>query len=226
MHTPTLRHHELPRDDGAPKIATLSVRDYVDDLSALVAALESPPLLVGHSLGGLLAQLVAARTHHAGLVAACPSPVGSGGLNRTTMAISLPHARQTRPWAKPVHPPAWNVFRRGVAHRQSETDARAAYADLVCESGRVLFFELAAPRLDRGKSARIDYSAITGPVPVVGAELDCIVRPRRARQTAARHTDATYVEVKNSDHFVLAGDALPITMSHIDEWIERNRLFT
>src|ERR1700722_14667823 len=71
-HTPTLRHHELPSHEGAMKIASLSLRDYTDDLVAFVNSLDSPPLLVGHSMGGLLAQLVAARPRHAGLVAACP----------------------------------------------------------------------------------------------------------------------------------------------------------
>src|ERR1700738_3693745 len=71
-HTPTLRHHELPVHEGAMRIASLSLRDYTDDLVAYVNLLDSPPLLVGHSMGGLLAQLVAARTRHAGLVAACP----------------------------------------------------------------------------------------------------------------------------------------------------------
>ncbi|WP_231588554.1 alpha/beta hydrolase [Mycobacterium nebraskense] len=85
-HTPTLRHHELPIHEGAMKIASLSLRDYVDDLLAFVNSLESPPLLVGHSMGGLLAQLVAARTRHIGLVAACPAPAagiaGSTPANR------------------------------------------------------------------------------------------------------------------------------------------------
>ena len=65
-HTPTLRHHELPSDEGAMKIASLSLRDYTEDLVAFVNSLDSPPLLIGHSMGGLLAQLVAARSRHAG----------------------------------------------------------------------------------------------------------------------------------------------------------------
>jgi pimeloyl-ACP methyl ester carboxylesterase len=77
---PDVGHHELPLHEGASKIAPLSLRDYTDDLVALVASLDSPPLLVGHSLGGLVVQLVAARTHNAGMVAACPSTVGSSGL--------------------------------------------------------------------------------------------------------------------------------------------------
>jgi pimeloyl-ACP methyl ester carboxylesterase len=73
-HTPTLRHHQLPMQEGAMKIASLSLRDYTDDLVTFVKSLDCPPLLIGHSTGGLLAQLVAARTRHAGLVAACPAP--------------------------------------------------------------------------------------------------------------------------------------------------------
>jgi hypothetical protein len=36
VHTPTLRHHELPLQEGAIKIAPLNMRDYTDDLVALV----------------------------------------------------------------------------------------------------------------------------------------------------------------------------------------------
>jgi pimeloyl-ACP methyl ester carboxylesterase len=59
VHTPTLRHHELPLQEGAMKIVPLSMRDYTDDLVALVDSLDSPPLIVGLSLGGLPAQLAA-----------------------------------------------------------------------------------------------------------------------------------------------------------------------
>ena len=85
-HTPTLRHHEQPMHDGAKKIASLSLRDYTDDLVSLVSWLNSPPLRVGHSMGGLLAPLVAARTRHVWLVAACPAP--ASGINASTPANS------------------------------------------------------------------------------------------------------------------------------------------
>ena len=68
------------------KIASLSLRDYTDDLVAFVNSLDSPPLLIGHSMGGLLAQRVASRTRHAGLVAACPAPAaGILGATRTSL---------------------------------------------------------------------------------------------------------------------------------------------
>jgi len=226
VHSPTLRHHELPLEDGAPKIAQLSIRDYVDDLVALVASLSAAPLLIGHSLGGRIALLVAARTEHAGLVAACPSPIGPSGLNPTTLGISLGHALQPRPWTKPVYPPSWKRFRSGVAGAQTEADARQAYDDLVCESGRIMFFELSMPWRDRSKAAVVDVPAVAGPVLIIGGGRDRIVPPRLARRNAARFAGARYAEIPGADHMVFHGNQLSVTMAYIDDWMSELRVMT
>jgi pimeloyl-ACP methyl ester carboxylesterase len=223
-HTPTLRHHELPSHEGAMKIASLSLRDYTDDLVAFVNSLDSPPLLVGHSMGGLLAQLVAARTRPAGLVAACPAPAaGVLGSTRTTLRMSLPHLLRPRSWTKPWRPPTLEQFRRWVANTQTDDIAREIYDGFVCESGRYLWeLVLAVPRLS--KAAVVDFAAVTGPVLVIGAECDRIVSAGIVRRTAARYQHGTFVGIPRSDHMVFSGVALPITMSYIDDWIARNHV--
>lgn len=226
VHIPTLRHHELPVEEGATKIASLSLRDYADDLVKLVDSLDSAALLVGHSMGGLLAQLVAGRTLHAGVVAACPSP--AAGIYATSpmlLRIGLRHFLQPRPWAKPVYPMTWEQFRKSTANAQTEEHARELFAGLVCDSGRVLC-EVGFPWLDRAKAATVNYSAITTPVLVIAGECDRISLPRIARQTAARYQQAAYVEIPRSDHMVFSGKALPVTMGHIDDWIARNHVLT
>jgi pimeloyl-ACP methyl ester carboxylesterase len=35
VHTPTLRYHDLPLEEGAKKVGSVSLRDYADDLVAL-----------------------------------------------------------------------------------------------------------------------------------------------------------------------------------------------
>ena len=219
VHTPTLRHHELPLHDGAMKIAPLSMRDYTDDLVALV----------GLSLGGLLAQLVAARTRHSGVVAACPSPSpGVFAPTPTTLrsfgSIFASHFLKARPWAEPLYPPTWQRFRRWIANAQTEETARELFADLVCESGRANC-ELVFPFLDRGKATTVTFAAVTTPVLAIGGECDRLITHSVARKTAARYGRGTYVEIPHSDHFVFFGDALPVTMSHIDDWIARNHVF-
>jgi pimeloyl-ACP methyl ester carboxylesterase len=120
-HTPTLRYHELPSHEGAAKVARLSLLDYTHDLVTFVNSLDSAPLLVGHSMGGLLAQLVAARTQHAGLVAACPGPAaGIVGATLPTLRMSLPHMLRARSWNTPWRPPKFEHFRRWIANTQTE----------------------------------------------------------------------------------------------------------
>lgn len=92
-----------------------------------------------------------------------------------------------------------------VAHVQTEEVAREVFAELVCESGRALFLELAAPWLDRAKAARVDFAAVTAPVLVINGELDLIVPARLARRTASRYQRGSYVEIPDSDHLVFHG---------------------
>lgn len=224
VHSPTLRHHDLAIADGADKIATLSVRDYLDDLVPLVNSLDAPPLLVGHSLGGLLVQLLAPRCPNVGVVAACPSPVGPVGLNAAAVRLSRNRAR-FRPWAKPVHPPDWEAFRDLVCGAQSEDVARAVYDDLVCESGRVMFFELAAPWLDRANAAVTDVAAVTGPVLAIAGERDRVVRSSTVRHTVGRYAQGSFAEIGGSDHLVFSGRALAHTMEAIDKWVDANQVF-
>jgi pimeloyl-ACP methyl ester carboxylesterase len=227
VHTPTLRHHELPLQDGAEKVAAVSMRDYTDDLVSLVESLDSPPLLVGLSLGGLLAQLVAARARHAGVVAACPSPAAgifapTPSTVRTFASVFGTHFIQPKPWAKPLYPTDWQRFRRWIANTQTDEDARGFFADLVCDSGRA-YCEIVFPFLDRGNATTVDFATVTTPVLTLRAEHDLLVPPQIARKTAARYRYGTCVDIAGSDHLVFSGDALATTMGHIDAWIAGNR---
>jgi pimeloyl-ACP methyl ester carboxylesterase len=223
-HTPTLRYHELPVQDGAVKVAPLSLRDYTDDLVAFVNSLDSPPLLIGHSMGGLLAQLVAVRTRHAGLVAACPAPAaGILGATPTSLRGIVPHLLRPRPWTKPWRTPTFEQFRRWIANTQTEDVAREIYDGLVYESGRYVWeLFLAVPRLS--KATVVEFAAVTAPVLAMGAECDRIVSAGIVRRTAARYQHGTYVEIPRSDHMVFSGAALPVTMGYIDDWMARNHV--
>lgn len=121
-------------------------------------------------------------------------------------------------------PPSWPLFRAGVAAAQSEEAARAVYDDLVCESARIFFNELAAPWLDRRHAARVDAEDIGVPVLVLRGEADRMVPARVARQTAGRYRSGANLEIAGADHLVFHGDALPATMAAIDRWFAANRL--
>ena len=56
---PALRFHNGKRPPAA--LATTGLNDYADDLEHEIQELNEAPILVGHSMGGLLAQQLAAR---------------------------------------------------------------------------------------------------------------------------------------------------------------------
>jgi pimeloyl-ACP methyl ester carboxylesterase len=75
---PTLRFHDVdPGADPHPQIGTISLLDYAEDLENLIRKQETPPILMGHSMGGLLSQMLGCRGLAKALVLLAPaSPSG------------------------------------------------------------------------------------------------------------------------------------------------------
>lgn len=68
VHTPSFRYHDLPYQDCLNKVGTVTLQDYRDDLVALIESLNQPLLLLGHSLGFLVAQMAAKKIEIDGMI--------------------------------------------------------------------------------------------------------------------------------------------------------------
>ena len=64
---------DLRRDPSS--IATLGVSEVVDHYQKIVSELDSPPIIVGHSFGGLIAHILLDRSLGMAGVAIAPAPV-------------------------------------------------------------------------------------------------------------------------------------------------------
>lgn len=72
---PTLRYHDIqPGEQPDPRLGTVSLADYVDDLCQLIDELEEKPIAIGHSMGGLIVQMLAQKNKLAGMVLCAPAP--------------------------------------------------------------------------------------------------------------------------------------------------------
>jgi len=59
--TPLLRHHDVdPKDKPHPELGCVSLLDYADDLEKEIRTLDEKPVIIGHSMGGLLTQILEA----------------------------------------------------------------------------------------------------------------------------------------------------------------------
>ncbi len=183
---PALPFHDIPPGAPAPPgLATLRLADCVAALEPEVAALGGRPVLLGHSLGGLLAQLLAARTGAAGLILLAPAPSAqtlrpSRAQLRTLGRVTLGWGWWRRATLLDAEAARWGVF-NGVP----EAEARAALAELTWDSGPVLA-QVAASFLDRRGGARVEYARLTMPALVIFGSMDRIATGATARATARR----------------------------------------
>ena len=60
--TPALRYHDVdPKDEPHPGLGTVSLLDYADDLGRAIRSLGEKPVIIGHSMGGLITQILGSR---------------------------------------------------------------------------------------------------------------------------------------------------------------------
>jgi pimeloyl-ACP methyl ester carboxylesterase len=222
VHVPALRWHDVSPSASVPEgLGTTSVLDYAADLEKLIRRLPEKPVLIGHSMGGLLAQILAAR----GLAKACilltpAPPAGVFALAPIHLPVLLKTLATGAFWRKPFRP-TWFESRFALLSLLPEVEARRVHATFVHESGRALA-EIGFWPFDRRGASRVDRAAIDCPLLIVGAARDRITPVSVVRRIARYYgSKATYVELPGHAHWVLGEPGWEKIAEHCIAWIEK-----
>jgi pimeloyl-ACP methyl ester carboxylesterase len=201
-HSPTLPFHD--NGGNAAQVGKLSHTDYVNFLETYVKNLNlpEPPILIGHSMGGLLAQLLAVRIPTRALILFAPA--AAAGINGFALSSirSLAHALFSwKFWDKAqIHPTLesaqYALFNNLPLERQQEL-----FKLLVPESGRVLF-EAGLGAKGEGKPTWVDFEKITSPILIQHGTDDRIVIVQGSRQVVGKYKNATLKEYEGSGHWL------------------------
>jgi pimeloyl-ACP methyl ester carboxylesterase len=150
-----------------------TVGQVADHFDTVVRGLARKPAIIGHSFGGLLAQILAGRGLAAATVAIDPAPFRG--------VLPLPFSALKSAWpvlGNPANrnraiPLTYEQFRFGFANAVSEDEAKQLYeAFAVPASGRPLF-QAATANLDPWTEAKVDTrNPERGPLLIVSGEKD------------------------------------------------------
>jgi pimeloyl-ACP methyl ester carboxylesterase len=181
--TPDLRGHGPA--DSADRVIGVSMADYAADIAGLCAGLSEPPVLVGHSMGGLVAQLAARRVSLAGLVLLAPSPPWGVSGSTVEEAITAVGVQMLGPFSRGAVEPDAELMRRYSLNRMSPEDREAVIGRMHAESAQAVR-ETLNWWLDPFMTTSVGPGRLAAPSLVLAGEFDVVHPPATARQTAER----------------------------------------
>jgi pimeloyl-ACP methyl ester carboxylesterase len=207
-----------PKADLAnPDLAALTSTDVVPPLARTIAALPEKPIVIGHSFGGLMTQLMVQRDLAVAAVAIDSVPP------QGVLSLAWSFLRSLRPVLDPLVPlgrtylmsPAH--FAYSFANDLLPAEQAAAYEELVVPESR---------RRARGaltRAARVDFARPRAPLLMIAGERDHIMPASLNRRNCARYRRSpsitAFKEFPGRAHYsILAGRGWEEVADYVLEW--------
>jgi len=153
--------------------ANKSIGDVADHYASVIGALDNRPAVIGHSFGGLLAQMVAGRGLSAVTVAVDAAPFrGVLPLPISALRSSKPVLENPRNKHRAI-PLTYDQFRYAFANAVSEDEARELFDTYAVPAPGEPLFQAAFANLNPWTEAKVDHeNPDRGPMLIVSGEKD------------------------------------------------------
>jgi pimeloyl-ACP methyl ester carboxylesterase len=191
-------------------LGKVSIHDYAADVARVAAEMDRP-IIVGHSMGGLIAQLVATRDCARAVVLLAPAP--PRGISVMSPRLAIAQAR---------YMPAIMTSRRVIPGR---ADLRALVVNRVPEKEREIVLDMLVP--DSGRAGRemsmlgvpVDRSLVRIPVLVISGDEDLFIPLAKSKRVAARYGAPLRV-APGRGHMLIIEPGYEEVCDWICQWIE------
>ena len=218
--TPTLCFHDVdPRAAPNPQLGTISLLDYAKDLEGEIRQLGVECIVMGESMGGLLAQILGSRGLAKALVLLAPaSPAGINALKPSVIKSFWSVQTSWGFWKKPMRQ-TYDEALYSMLHLLPADEQKATCDRYVYESGRAAS-EIGYWFLDPQKASKVDESKLTCPVLIIAGTEDRITPLSVVRQVARKYKAvSTYKEFENHAHWVVAEPGWQEIAEYTADWL-------
>ena len=171
----------LRRGASRPALGMLTLERVVEYYRAIISSLREKPVLIGHSMGGLVVQkLLSEGMAEAGIAIDSAPPHGVSVLSWPFIRSNWP---MLNPFASDEDPvmPTFEQFRYSAANRLSPCRARAIYENYIVPESRMV------GRGMLSEAGALDFDARRGPLLMIAGGHDHLVPAVLSRKVFACH---------------------------------------
>lgn len=224
-YTPTLPYHQLsPHDKPDPQLRTTGLQDYLAFLKLDIQKLGLKPILMGHSLGGLLAlQLAADGQGSAAILLNPAAPRGiigpfSSSSQKTSQYFLhvLPQVLLRRPFRFAPEKAQAAFFNKVI----DQEERRRLTEKMVYESGLVAWQIGLWPFDFISKTSKVDFQAIHCPTLFLASDQDNITFPSDIIKIQQLVQGSQYHCFPNHGHWLLGENHWPEIANYIFHWLQ------
>lgn len=221
---PAWPHDDRPvaelRRQPSPALSRLGIAEVIHHYASIIAQLLEPPILIGHSFGGLFVQLLLDRGLGCAGVAINPAPPRGVLPGPNAVRSGLPVLCAWRGWRK-LFMMSPEQFRWSFAHTLPEAELRQVYErQVVPTPGRIFYQALF------GVETRINFqNSRRAPLLLTAGEWDRAVDAVTNRVNFSRYRGSAAVtefkEFPGRTHWLIASPGWEEVADYTIAWVER-----
>lgn len=223
---------EWPRKQGdvdellarSDEIAGLGLTEIVDHYESQIRALANPPVLIGHSFGGLIVELLLDRgLGRAGVAMSPAPPKGILVLPFSSVKAAAPALAHPSNWHGVV-PLTLDEFTYGFVNTFSPEDAAAAYEKYAVPETGQIFYEAGFANFHLHPPTEVHFkSKDRAPLLIVGAAKDHTVPASLAHKQYAKYekspAQTDYLEFAGRPHLMMVAEGWEEIAAGIENWL-------
>ena len=212
---------DLRRDPSA--IAGLGVTEVVDHYDRIIRALERPPIIMGHSFGGLMTQILVDRGLGAAGVAIAPAPVkGVFVLPFSTIKSALPGLSNPFDTHRAV-PLTLEQFHYAFTNHLSEAESEPIYERYAVPGPNHLLFQASFANFNPHAATAVDFhNANRAPLLLIAGGKDHVspasVVKANYKLYAKTPAVTEYKEYPERTHYTLGQDGWEEVADYALDW--------
>ncbi|MDP9040874.1 MAG: alpha/beta fold hydrolase [Bacteroidota bacterium] len=208
-------------------IANRGVKEVADSYAKIILQLPEPPIIIGHSFGGLIVQVLLGRGIAAAGIALDPAPIkGVWQLPFSSLKASFPVLRNPFNFKK-AFSLTYTQFRYGFANVIPEQEAKELYERWTIPAPCRPLFQAATASF-AGSETKVNTSNNTrGPLLITGGENDHIAPPVLGKASLKKYRKSAVSEFKlfaGRGHSLILDHGWREVAGHSLKWLNEHGL--